>query len=449
MPPPFRRIYDYFRHDAVMYMQEHRGAWTKQQRSNTISTIWAGHPTIQDHYAGSENQDPGPQLLEPNPIPDRPYTATDAARAKRTGRLPNREQGAQVAQLDRPEVEVEPVEARGDEPQDGQEVDDWSHGAANAPEDDVSTATGANVDKMPYDFWPFPDDPAWNSDLILPALQEGADGKMVKNHALLQTKPLISLCVEVDDNANITRKMVLKDTQIADRRDWRDPKIWRGRVPQEIRCHQLIEQRREAEPEACRYLLRFLGYRLMMVQMRYRIYLEHYEVGDLYHAMSDYDKKCTAEFLPEVFIWYVMKALAMACLVLHKGTVADEPLEGWKPMTHLDVTPTNVLLSLKRRKREAALDDDVQTPVSDGPFTKKTKHGTWTSRDWETLPILPVLADFGVAFYSFGDGSCPISDNPEDYLIQREATRYAPERQNPEGPPWTPLGEKTDVWGSG
>ncbi|KAH7092331.1 hypothetical protein FB567DRAFT_614222 [Paraphoma chrysanthemicola] len=465
MSPPFRRIYDYFRHDAAIYMQEHREAWTKQQRSNTISTIWAGHPTIQEHYADCENQDPGPQLPEPHPIPDRPYTAKDTARAKKVGRLPDRGQGEQVAQADEPEADAEPVDARGDEEpeapqgeaqaqneaQDDPGADDGLRDDAHAAENNVLAPSSANVDKMPDDFLPLQQDPAWNNDPVLPALQKGADGKMVKNFALLQTKPHISaenedmwhgvkilgtggfgvagLWVEVDDNANIKRKMVIKDTQIADRRDWRDPKIWRGRVPQEIRCHQLIEQRREAEPEACHYLIRFLGYRLMMVQMRYRIYLEHYEAGDLYHAMDDHDKECTAEFLPEAFIWYVMNALATSCLVLHKGTVADEPLEGWKPITHLDVTPTNVLLSFKKRKRENALVDGVG--------------------DWETLPILPVLADFGVAFYSLGDGPCPISDNTEDYLIRREVTRYAPEHQNQEGPPWTPLGEKTDVWGIG
>jgi serine/threonine protein kinase len=81
--------------------------------------------------------------------------------------------------------------------------------------------------------------------------------------------------------------------------------------------------------------------------------------------------------------------------------------------------------------------------------------------------MIPVVADFGLAFYSLDNDDCLISDNPEDYLWQSHETRYAPvcrlmmlrsqvceltriqEHQWQFGPPWAPLGEKTDVWGIG
>jgi hypothetical protein len=181
--------------------------------------------------------------------------------------------------------------------------------------------------------------------------------------------------------------MVIKDTQFTDRRHWRDPMHWRSRVPREIRCHQLVEQRRAAEPDMCRFLIRFLGYRLMMTQMRYRIYLEHCEAGDLFHAMSDHDQERTAEFLPEAFIWYMMKALATACLVLRHGTIADEPVEEWRPITHLDITPGNVLLGLKKRKRDGRADDVSQGPVPEGPFSKRLKDEKWASEDWQVCCV--------------------------------------------------------------
>jgi hypothetical protein len=39
--------------------------------------------------------------------------------------------------------------------------------------------------------------------------------------------------------------------------------------------------------------------------------------------------------------------------------------------------------------------------------------------------VNPVLADYGLAFYSIND-DCPLSDNPEDYLINSTSTSYAP-----------------------
>jgi hypothetical protein len=138
----------------------------------------------------------------------------------------------------------------------------------------------------------------------------------------------------------------------------------------------------------CRFLIHFLGYRLMMTQtqMRYCIYLEHYEAGDLFYAMSDYDQERTAELPPEAFIWYMMKALVTACSVLRHGTIADEPVEDWGPITHL-ITPVNVLLGLKKRKRDGGADDVGQGPVPEGPFSKRLKDEKWASEYWQVCCV--------------------------------------------------------------
>ena len=39
---------------------------------------------------------------------------------------------------------------------------------------------------------------------------------------------------------------------------------------------------------------------------------------------------------------------------------------------------------------------------------------------------MPVLADFGISFFSPDRGDCPITDNPDDYVIHDTDTRYPP-----------------------
>ncbi|KAJ4376030.1 hypothetical protein N0V83_001310 [Neocucurbitaria cava] len=177
-----------------------------------------------------------------------------------------------------------------------------------------------------------------------------------------------------------------------------------------------------------------------MTQRKYRLYLEFCAGGDLYHAMDDHDHNWSLDnpddedeelsALPSTFIWHVIKSLAISCLVLQHGTTADKPVDGWRPITHLDLQLPNVLLAMND-DRSDKVNEKTDVPAPDEPA------------------VLPILSDFGVSFFSPDEQGCPLSDNPQDYLLDYIDTRYPPEIQIQHGPNFTPLGEKTDVWGIG
>jgi hypothetical protein len=183
--------------------------------------------------------------------------------------------------------------------------------------------------------------------------------------------------------------MVIKETKTAKLRDWRDPQNWRNRVPREVRVHQLVEDRRRAMPEMCRYLVRFRTWRLFMKQRKYRLYLDRYEGADLGHAVTTTSDTLKHRPLPESFIWYVLKVLASSCLVLQGGTTLEEPLENWKPITHLDVRLPNIFLKLKRKKGETSeeLSEDrtkrSKTVTSEATISPKDGFKEWSDSDWE------------------------------------------------------------------
>jgi hypothetical protein len=149
----------------------------------------------------------------------------------------------------------------------------------------------------------------------------------------------------------------------------------------------------------------------MMSLRKYRTYLNFYEGGDLRKAMETHSanwrtgSNYTDNWLPETFVWYVIKSLATACLVLQNGTMTDERLEGWRPITHLDIQLPNVLL-------------DVADPASEGEDEDENGH--------PIPPVVPILADFGLSFYSPDSGGCPLSDNPDDYLHTPTHPTYPP-----------------------
>lgn len=73
--------------------------------------------------------------------------------------------------------------------------------------------------------------------------------------------------------------MVIKDMARASSGRWRDPQQWRNRRPREIRIHELVEKRREAQPAMCRNLVIYRGSRMLMRQRRYRLYTEYCQGG--------------------------------------------------------------------------------------------------------------------------------------------------------------------------
>jgi hypothetical protein len=107
---------------------------------------------------------------------------------------------------------------------------------------------------------------------------------------------------------------------------------------------------------------------------------------------------------------------------LQTGTTEDDPIEGWKPITHLDLQLPNVLLDVSQPPLTgerptgplAGAEDshqDATTPEPDGV---------------DQYPVVPILTDFGLSFYSPDSGGCPLSDNPEDYILLTVDPRYPP-----------------------
>jgi hypothetical protein len=231
--------------------------------------------------------------------------------------------------------------------------------------------------------------------------------------------------------------MVVKDVQ---RRasQWRDPQNWRNRLPREIQIHELIEERRNDEP-GCQYLVRYYGYRLLMSSRRYRIYLDYYDASNLHYAMTHHFQRQTDIPLPEKFIWYIAKALASACLILQQGTTSptwtciwatyfwgleNESVKMARPkMVRLETTKMKQKETKNRRRPQIQSNGPIQTGryvTNSVTFEISCLHVA------KELPIRPVLADFGLSFYSLDSGGCPISDNPRDYFCGANQTRYAP-----------------------
>jgi hypothetical protein len=123
-----------------------------------------------------------------------------------------------------------------------------------------------------------------------------------------------------------------------------------------------------------------------MAQRRYRLYMDLYTGGALEEAMGSYNENWENwengenevpdpnKILPEAYIWYVIKALAEACTILRKGTTEKAAIEGWKPITHLDLQLVNVLLKVENEtdvvtgsgkgEDTAAVDAETNTKVS-------------------------------------------------------------------------------------
>ncbi len=139
--------------------------------------------------------------------------------------------------------------------------------------------------------------------------------------------------------------MVIKDARNMGSNNWRDPRFWRDGLPSEVRVHQLVEDRRKEVPDDCRHLIRCFGHRLIMTQMRYRLYLEFCTSGNLWDAMDVGGKG--NKIPPEAYIWYLIRALATALLVLRDGKSGDFKAKGWNQIHHLDVQLPNVFLDYR------------------------------------------------------------------------------------------------------
>jgi hypothetical protein len=125
----------------------------------------------------------------------------------------------------------------------------------------------------PPDQWPIRKETAWRGGRFLGAGSFGCAG----------------LWCEVDGAENVVRRMVVKEVRPSGFK-WRDPTFWREGLPREIRVHKKVDSSRPAAGAGDAVagvgagyanLPRQQGYRLMMQQRRFKLYLDFCAGGDL------------------------------------------------------------------------------------------------------------------------------------------------------------------------
>ncbi|KAJ4993304.1 hypothetical protein SVAN01_01279 [Stagonosporopsis vannaccii] len=440
--------YQKFSRHATPHLRVARYWWTAKERRATILTVYHTEPAVRQYYASNDMEFPTLSTL----FPGEPYTSAHVIEARSHGLKPTELIALQIP-LTRPTTL--PVNQ------------------TRQPVTPVAAAPAASSpDYPPYKHWsPYP----WGPEPILPPIGAGMYIPLPDKDRFLGTDPhmpgdedhwrgvnflgsgsygAVGLWCKVDEHENVIDRMVVKDNAALNRAAWRDPKNWRDGLPREIAVNRRIESRRIEEPEACQYIVKYRGHRLLMEQRRFRLYANFAAGGNLTAAMMPYDRRWekikpehvpVQRHLPEAFIWHFIKALATACLVLETGTLGDAPVDNWKPVFHLDFQTPNILLDLQAKKRKAPADGESQhTPADPGKTLKKRK------ADLQNLEIVPKLADFGLSFFDLDFSKCPaLDENPEDHVLTENESRYAPEHHhyNPDSP--KKLDTKTDVWGIG
>ncbi|KAF2845639.1 hypothetical protein T440DRAFT_522522 [Plenodomus tracheiphilus IPT5] len=446
--PPFKTYHRYFDSSAREWMKTNRPAWTGAQRTSTINDIWHARPRVQEYFEGARGTNPGPDLPDWLVIPDAPYTRTQATAAKNHGTFPGLEEdmestppsvsehsppnspraeyGAPQSEREIPETPSEIPETQSDEP-----IRTLSTvPVATSPRTPTILEPDAAPDARPYSFWP---QPPWNDSELYTSigLQSQKDFKRGWVYGRWYTVRQLkrsdreSAFLHVRTNAtnNIIDRMVIRQRRFSPR-EWRDPQQWRDRRPREIRIHEIVEERRRAQPKICRQS----------------------------HAGG----------LPEAIIWHIVRALARACLTLQTGSYEEhDTVPGWRPITHLGLQPHNVFLGFERQRDEDEDHEEV-TPTkrarSNMVMTGKSRkemERTENAHDDESaelqcMTVVPVLRNFRLSFYNVCEDKDLLRDNPEDYMLNIEDTRYAPEHQG-QYPNESPilLDERADVWGIG
>jgi hypothetical protein len=385
--------YQRFYNPAMLHLKASRPTWSSAERINTILTIYHSEPTVREHYASHVTEMPNFLALVPNV----PWTHADVVKTRShgerpVGRIPHhglRHIGGNAAAINA--IVAAGAAGAAGAPGEGNNGDD--DGGNNSQSQDIS----------PYGHWPplpqsrdpsdVPDvdilhgraSPAYErSFLDYQSLVPKEEGNWYGTKFLAAgSYGAVGLWCRIDDNGNVIDRMPVKDNAAVSRRAWRDPKNWRDRLPREIAVGRRIESRRAEEPEACQYINRQRGYRLLMSKRRFRLYANFASGGDLYTAVMPYHQRWrgiegervdSEEHIPEAFIWYIIKALATAILLLQQGTTqGDETVADWKPIMHLDMQPANILLDLQAKKRKSP-DDEATDQAIAGP-SKRQKTG--------------------------------------------------------------------------
>ncbi|CAI6332863.1 unnamed protein product [Periconia digitata] len=215
------------------------------------------------------------------------------------------------------------------------------------------------------------------------------------------------LWVRNDKNGNVVESIVCKEATLAKKQMY-NPIEWRQRLPREICIHRIIDNAREKDPLGYRNLMRHRGYRLMMFDKRYRIFMDYHAFGDLTDSVQDRrrymdgnlgqwntSKHPQKERLPEGFLWHVFRELVKAGQTFRHGHHDIEKrgdFEDWRPLVHRDIGARNVFVS------EQEPEDEFE------------------NKDYPRI----ILADFGLTFYDLTtDFTVPFDhrDNPGEYRI--------------------------------
>ncbi|KAF2709912.1 kinase-like protein [Pleomassaria siparia CBS 279.74] len=447
--------------------------WSTAQKNWTITAIWWEEDQLRPIY---EHAIPiRPQIVPPLPAGidySRPANKAraDAARPAQRIRAANaRIAAAAAAQPPAPPLALPAPSLTVTEPHTLDHI---------TPESPVVRIQSPDPDLHPRlypNYWPLepwdsePEDPDGGS--LIEAKRTGVDANE-EEQAYMKSQPLqlnedesrwkgvefiaagavgcAGLWVKTDETDTIIDRMVVKECRPT-HASWYFRGHWRERRPREIKIHELVESiRPPGISRSHRNLIQCRGSRLMMRQARYRLYLEHCNGRNLWRAMEgrwfegpkfrpnrkrrpfDTPALDADKVLPESFIWYIFGSLVDACLTLQLGGIPDDeggdiaedgPAEagertlqpGWKPITHLDITQSNVFTDW------------------DG---EESGNGNW--------PRI-ILSDFGNAFYNLRPDNAEDSENPLDYSFGA-TTRYPPEHLPGNLRRYT---SKTDVWSIG
>ncbi|KAF1849244.1 kinase-like protein [Cucurbitaria berberidis CBS 394.84] len=483
--PPYASGLPYLKRSTETYCGGNRTTWTGDDIKLTALTIWYGDSTVRDYYNSRVRKKREYPLPAPNTIPAHPYNQQDVDHARAHKALPPYRDAAghpiPPSLLLPPDPGVQRALPPQPRPINQYPFDFWAPIPWDPePEDPTPGASieeiiGTDEDHEDNDLWmgnnpnmwPVGDESMWRGGKFLGAGAFGCAG----------------LWCEVNATNHVQRHVVVKEVRPRGRQ-WRDPIQWRDRLPREIRIHQIVDGNRPpaAGVRGHRNLIHHQGYRLMMEQRRYRLYLRYYAGGDLYANFKGHfqiwrralrekkrfqvrrlgreraaqrrkanrktpavgrenDKQKedeeeeeeeeeeedeeeeepsleTMAVIPEGFIWHVFSQLVNACEVLQTGAFAPAAADA----NWKAITHLDIKMD----------NVFVEPPTGDGfPNT--------------------VLSDFGLSFYPLEHSDATTLDNPQEYVFEKQGTNYAPEHQFLHGAPgnWTILGEKTDVWSIG
>ncbi|KAF9692809.1 hypothetical protein EKO04_009105 [Ascochyta lentis] len=444
--PPFDSDRTYFNRDAKPWIAQNR-TWTPAQTNTTLDTLWSGDAAIRALYRAHRTGLNRGVLATFVPgrvtIPLHPFLGADVVAARQNRQVPplrNANGGLLVAPVVAPAIPAAPgipvapgIPAASGVP---------AAPAIPAPGTDQATQTiaapasaaapAALANPYQFDFWP---PQPWDEDpdtSALPSFEELQKNNPLAIKRYMSEKPLMwkevetrwrggrflaaggygaaGLWCRIDERNNVVERMVVKDCEMT-ANQYSIPTHWRDQVPKEIALHRRVDRKRKREDTSdvgFEHLVEHHGYRLMMRRRRYRLYLEYYAGGDFGRPVKDIypywsqiyrnddhfkqlDPSGLLEIptVPEGLIWYVLRSLVKALLILQHGTTSHTETDPeWKSITHLDLNINNTFIRTdpaNKKKAQLVLADFVMTGNPPYPLGEKTDVWKLGALIWELM----------------------------------------------------------------